>query len=149
MASRYEHDFHDWTRQQAELLRRGRFEELDVEHLIEEIEGMGASERRQLASRLKVLLAHLLKWQFQPHLRSRSWRATIKERRLSLSELLGENPSLRSGLPEAVATAYRHAVLLAVRETDLDEEVFPSRCPFSIRQIVAEAFFPADPAGRD
>jgi hypothetical protein len=76
----YESDFYGWTQQQADLLKTGRLTELNVDHLSEEIESMGASERHQLQNRLRILLAHLLKWQFQPRLQGRSGLATIEER---------------------------------------------------------------------
>jgi hypothetical protein len=138
----YEQDFYAWTRHQAELLRAGRWQSLDLEHLVEEIESMGASERRQLVSRLKVLLAHLLKWQYQPRLQSRSWSATIKEQRLSLQDLLDDNPSLRADLDALIAKAYRLARLLAVKETNLEEATFPVQCPYSQEQIDDLDFYP-------
>ena len=80
----YEIDFYAWTQKQAELLRNKNIDSLDWENIAEEIESMGRSEKRQLKNRLKVLIMHLLKWQFQPNLRSRSWELTIKEQRLQL-----------------------------------------------------------------
>ena len=77
----YDEDVLLWSRQQARLLREGRFSELDVEHLADEIEDVGKSEKRELASRCAVLMAHLLKWRFQPSIRSSSWRATIRDQR--------------------------------------------------------------------
>lgn len=141
--SNYQKDFYAWTQEQADLLRSARFAELDLGHLIEELESMGASERRQLVSQLKILLAHLLKWQFQSHLRSRSWEATIKEQRLSLLDLLDENPSLKAIIDEQIAKAYRLARLLAVKETNFEEQCFPLDCPYSWQQIQDERFYPA------
>ena len=141
--STYDQDFYAWTRQQADLLRGRRYRELDLDHLIEEIESMGASERRQLANRLKVLLAHLLKWRYQAHLQSRSWSATIKEQRLSIQDLLEDNPSLRALTDPAITKAYRLARLLAVKETNLEEHTFPEQCPYSWEQIADEDFYPS------
>lgn len=138
----YEQDFYAWTQRQARLLREGKLAEVDLDHLIEEIESMGASERNQLQSRLKVLLAHLLKWQYQSHLRSRSWSATIKEQRLSLIDLLEENPSLNPLVGKRIAKAYPLAVLLAVKETDLEETTFPAECPYSREQILDKDYYP-------
>ena len=103
---------------------------------------MGASERSQLQSRLKVLLGHLLKWQYQPAYRGRSWIATIKEQRLSVMELLDDNPSLHSILGERIAKAYRQGVQLAVKETDIDECKFPLVCPYTLDQILDLDFYP-------
>ena len=87
----YETDFYQWTQQQAGLLKAGRWREIDREHLVEEIETMGRSERAQLETRLGLLLMHLLKWQYQPKLRSRSWLATIKEQRRRVGRLIDRN----------------------------------------------------------
>lgn len=142
-ASNYDRDFYQWTRDQADLLRGGRLTALDVEHLAEELESMGARERRELTNRLKVLIAHLLKWQCQPELRSRSWDATIREQRLSLQDLLDDNPSLRPLLDDQLNRAYRLGRLLAVRETNLEESNFPPECPYSVAQVLDELYYPA------
>jgi hypothetical protein len=94
----YETDFFGWTLQQAELLKSGQLSELDTEHLIEEIEAMGRSERQQLTRRLEILLIHLLKWQYQPALRDLSWQLTITEQRRRIAKLLANNPSLKPEL---------------------------------------------------
>jgi hypothetical protein len=138
----YERDFYAWTSEQAALLRAGRLSEADVENIAEEIESMGRSERRELVNRLAVLLTHLLKWQVQPALRGNSWRLTIVEQRARLAEHLRENPSLKSVLPDAFATAYRFALLRAQRETGLPEGAFPATCPWTSEEAVAEGFLP-------
>lgn len=143
-ANLHDQDFHAWTQQQAGLIRSGRTGELDMEHLLEEIESMGASERSQLQSRLKVLIGHLLKWQHQPRLRSRSWTATIEEQRLSVMELLDDNPSLRNLLDERMAKAYRQGVLLAVKETNIDKRQFPETCPYTPGQLLDMEFYPGE-----
>jgi hypothetical protein len=140
--STYEQDFHQWTRDQAEHLRSGRLSALDVEHLAEELDSMGARERRELTNRLKVLIAHLLKWHCQPQLRSRSWDATIREQRLSLQDLLDDNPSLRPVLEDQLRRAYRLARLLAIKETNLEESTFPAGCPYSAAEVLEEGYYP-------
>jgi hypothetical protein len=109
MAETYEQDFYAWAIHNAELLRQGRLSEIDVEHIAEELECMGRSERRELMSRLAVLLAHLLKWVYQPHRRSRSWRAAIEGQREDLKVLLEESPSLKPELEQKLNEAYRRA----------------------------------------
>jgi hypothetical protein len=136
-ANLHDQDFYAWTQQQAGIIRSGNLSDLDLEHLLEEVESMGASERSQLQSRLKVLLGHLLKWQYQPAFRSRSWTATIME-------LIDDNPSLRSLLDERIRKAYQQGVLLAVKETDIDERKFPSSCPYTHEQILDLGFYPGD-----
>jgi len=142
LKSLYNSDFYAWTQQQAELLRNQYLSELDFIHLAEELEDMGRSEKRELASRLEVLLMHLLKWQFQPSLRSRSWQLTLKEQRLRLEQHLAENPSLKAFLPEYLTRAYQLAVIGAEKETGLS--TFPSDCPYKLEQIFDSTFLPED-----
>ena len=117
-------DFYAWTQQQVDLLKSGDLAAVDVKHLIEEIKSMGASERRELIKQLAVLLAQLLKWHYQPSFRGRSWQLTIKEQRLQLQRLLKDNPSLHTRLEEFIADAYVDSVLLAAKETGLEESAW-------------------------
>ena len=91
----YDSDYYEWTRETADALRRGEFATLDIASLVEEVEDLGKRERAALESRLTVLLAHLLKWDFQPSKRSRSWQATIELQRTRIERLLRQSPSLR------------------------------------------------------
>lgn len=141
-SSNYETDFYTWTQQQAALLKAGRLSEIDIENIIEEIETMGRSEKRSLESRLTVLLQHLLKWEYQPQRRGRSWLFTIREQRLKFVKLLNDNPGLKSQLSDILQSAYEVAVLNAASETNIDEIEFPSECPWTIDQITDHAFFP-------
>ena len=141
----HDKDFHAWTIEQANLLKSKKLNEIDLDNLIEEIESMGASERNQLQNRLKVLIGHLLKWQYQPDYRTRSWNATIKEQRLSVTGLIEDNPSLKSILEERITKAYPQGVLLAVKETNLEENTFPSSCPYSIKELFDMEFYPNEP----
>ncbi|EIC29833.1 MULTISPECIES: DUF29 domain-containing protein [Methylomicrobium] len=145
-ASNYETDFYTWTQQQAALLKAGRLSEIDVEHLIEEIETMGRAERREYESRLFVLLLHLLKWQYQPVRRGRSWLLTIKEQRIQFVEVVDENPGLRPQLPMILKSAYRLALVRAARETGLDDSTFPVECPWTMDQITDQTYFPGGDA---
>ncbi len=138
----YERDFYAWTQEQAALLRSGRLDQLDVVHLAEEIEALGRQERRELVNRLGILLGHLLKWQFQPQLRGKSWQATIIEQRQDLQELIAENPSLKPYLPEAMERAYRKGLLLVVRETPLSLQDLPDQCPYTFEQVMDPNFYP-------
>jgi hypothetical protein len=138
----YDKDLHAWAVEQAALLRAGRLQEVDVENVAEEIESLGRSERRELVNRLSVLLAHLLKWRYQPDRRGKSWRATIVEQRRRVSQLLHENPSLKPSIGESVELAYETAVAEAVAETDLDFDAFPARNPWPVADILTESFYP-------
>ena len=133
----YETDFYAWSNEQAALLRGGRFSQLDITHLAEEIEDLGKRERRALQSRLGVLLGHLLKWRYQGDYPYRkSWRATINTQRRSIAKLLDENPSLRSWLVETVPDAYADARDLAVAETPFDYDAFPTSCPWTLEEML-------------
>src|ERR1700682_4982184 len=94
----YETDFYAWTQEQAQLLRERRWSDLDLDNLVDEVESVGSSEKREIRSRLKVLLTHLLKWKFQPGLRGNSWRRTIHEQRENIADIVESSPSLRSYL---------------------------------------------------
>ncbi len=140
--SKYDTDFYAWTNEQAALLRAGRLSEVDVAHVAEEIESIGRGERRELVSRLAVLLLHLLKWAQQPDRRSKSWRLTIEEQRRQLARHLRDDPSLAASLDEAMRDAYGDAVLRAERETELPRDMFPWSCPWSFEQVGDDAFWP-------
>ncbi|MFV3130551.1 DUF29 domain-containing protein [Niveispirillum sp. KHB5.9] len=138
----YEKDFYAWTQRQAALLRAGNLSEADIAHIAEEIESMGRSEKRELISRLTILLLHLLKWQYQPERRGTSWEATILVQRDDLEDHLADNPSLRAGLDAALVDAYRKAALLAVAETGLARGRFPEACPWSVGEVLGMGFWP-------
>ena len=138
----YERDFYAWANEQAALLRAGKLDQADIADIAEEIESIGRSEKRELVSRLIVLLAQLLKWRCQPGLRGTSWRLTIEVQRRALVRHLLDNPSLKSKLPEAIADAFLDARLEAARETGLDLTTFPVDCPWGYDQIVDGNFWP-------
>jgi hypothetical protein len=138
----YDQDFYAWSHEQAALLRAGRADEADLEHIAEEIESMGKTEKRELIARLTILLLHLVKWQFQPALRSRGWRLNIEGQRLDLEDHLRDNPSLKAILAPAIAQAYRRALIEAERETGLDAATFPANCPYSFAQMMSGDFWP-------
>ena len=140
--SLYDRDFYAWANEQAGLLRAGKLALADIAHIAEEIESMGKTEKRELISRLIVLLAHMLKWQYQPERRGKSWRNTISYQRLDVVDHLADNPSLRAKLGQAVEDAYKRARLVAANETDLDADAFPAACPWSFEHIIDADFWP-------
>lgn len=142
MPASYEEDLYTWSLEQASLLRAGKFDQIDLDHIIEEIEDMSKSERRALQSFLETLLMHLLKWQYQPAYQGRSWKFTIIEQRKRIESHLQENPGLKSKLPELIEKAYGYAVTGAVRETGLAVNVFPQQCPWSYEQFTNPDFWP-------
>ncbi len=138
----YETDFYSWTQQQATLLKNGQFNLADLINIIEELESMGRSEKRELESRLTVLLQHLLKWKYQPNRRGKSWELTIKGQRSRFLRVLQENPGLKSKLEGCLLNAYQDAVVEAAKETGFDENVFPETCPWRWEEITSSHFYP-------
>jgi len=140
--SLHDSDFYAWSLEQAALLRAGRVGEADLAAIAEEIESMGKTEKRELVSRLTVLLLHLLKWERQPAGHGNSWRLSIANARDEIADLLADNPSLKSVLDEVIASAYRYARRKAAIETDMAEEAFPAQCPWSFAQVMDAGFWP-------
>jgi hypothetical protein len=140
----YEVDFYAWTQEQARLLRERRFDDLDLENLVDEVESVGRNDERQIESRLEVLMAHLLKWKFQPGGRGNGWISTIFEQRNRLIGLVEDSPSLSAFQRQEVFDSYRAARLLAAKETGIAFGVFSEECPFTPEQVLDLDFFPED-----
>lgn len=138
----YETDIIAWANEQAWLVRNKQFALLDIEHIAEEIEDVGKSEQRELASRLVVLMAHLLKWQFQPERQGRSWLLTIRNQRRAIQLHLKQVPSLKAKLHDAEwqEIIWGDAVYQASKETGLD--TFPDNCPWSIEEMLSDSWLP-------
>ncbi len=136
----YDQDFNLWIEQTVELLKKGRFEKIDLENLIDELESMSRRDRREILSRLKVVLMHLLKWHYQPDHRSGSWESSIRNNRDEITQILLDSPSLKSYPQTVLEQAYAIARKNAASETGLSPTVFPETCPFSIEQVLAEEF---------
>jgi hypothetical protein len=144
LASLYERDFYEWTQRASELLRKGCFAEADIEHVAEEIEDMGKERQHVLKSQVRRLMMHLLKWEAQPALRSRSWRATMTEARSEMADVLEENPSLKGLTLEIPQKVYKRAVTQAMDETGLPRRAFPSTCPYGFEQLMDDNFPPRE-----
>ena len=140
----YDADFVQWIDQATQLLRQGRFDELDIENLIEEVEDLGKRDRRALCSDLKIVVLHLLKWQFQPEQRSGSWRGSIREHRQRIERILKDSPSLRGYLEQEYRDCYAQARPLAADETGLALNMFPSNCPYTTAQMLDHEFLPEE-----
>ncbi|MEW5858093.1 MAG: DUF29 domain-containing protein [Cyanobacteriota bacterium] len=138
--SLYEQDFYLWIQTTAQQLKEGRFKEIDIISLIEEIESMGRSEKRELKNRLIVLLMHLLKWQYQPEKRSGSWRSTITEQRICIEGLLEDSPSLQPLISEVFDDCYQKARLKASDETGIKLNFFPKESPFTPEETLKYSF---------
>ena len=140
--SLYTQDFYAWANEQAKLLREGKIAQADIPNIAEEIESMGRSERRELISRLTVLLLHLLKWKYQPSLQGGNWEISIREQRRRTLEHLDENPSLKASLDEIMRAAYNNAIGDAELQTGLERGAFPAVCPWSFDQAMNADWLP-------
>ena len=138
----YDDDIHAWAFEQARILREGRFDLLDIEHVADEIEDVAKTELRELAKQISVLLAYLLRWHYQPVERTGSRSALIEARRLGIAEILGDSPSLRSEIdaPETLQLIWADA--LAQAAVDSQPDFFPSECPWGIDDVLSEDWLP-------
>ena len=138
----YDSDVVVWADEQAAHIRAGRFDLLDLEHLADEIEDVGKSERRELERRMAALLAHSLKWRYQPDRRGSSWDRTIREQRKRVSLKLKEVPSLRQLLTDSdwIEGVWADAVVEAIKDTSLN---FPGACPWSFGDVLQPDWLPA------
>lgn len=103
---------------------------------------MGRSERRSLKSNLIIVLLHLLKWQYQPELRSGSWKGSIVEHRRRIREAVKDSPSLKPYIEEVFAECYLDAIEQASAETGLPEATFPQLCPYTSTEVLDSNFMP-------
>lgn len=134
MTTLYDRDYGLWAEEMASLLAAGKFSELDIENLVEEVRDLSKRERDKLLSSMRLILHYLLKWDYQEQKRFRSWRLTIERERTNISLYLKDSPSLRRYLCEEwLENAYRIARLDAAKETDLD---FTVDCPYSIEDVL-------------
>ncbi|MFZ2171449.1 MAG: DUF29 domain-containing protein [Methylococcaceae bacterium] len=138
----YKSDVVAWANEQANYLRAGRFELLDLENIAEEIEDVGKSEQRELTSRMAVLIAHLLKWRYQPDRQGSSWQRTIKEQRKAIGLHLKQVPSLKPKLndPDWIEGVWADTVTLVIKETGIDE--LPESCPWSMDDVLSVDWLP-------
>jgi hypothetical protein len=138
----YDQDFYGWLVHNARLLREGRLSAVDAEHIAEELEDMGKSQKRALASHLRVLLIHLLKWRCQPQRRGPSWRVSIRNARDRIAAIVEDSPSLGQLPRDVFLQEYARARKYAADETGLDLSSFPDAPPFSLDQVLEEDFLP-------
>jgi hypothetical protein len=138
----YQRDRAAWLQNQVRALRSGRFAQLDHGHLVEELEAEVGNYKREIKRRLRVLLAHLLKWKYQPDQRSSSWRGTIRVQRIDIADVLDDNPSLRPGVQQAIRDAYPQAAKLAADETGQLEDLYPRSCEWTEQEILDTEFWP-------
>lgn len=142
MSEIYLTDFNSWIAQTTQLLREHRWHEIDVVHLIEEVEDLGRSERRGIASQLTRLLLHLLKWHYQPQRRSDSWLDSITDARTQIELAIEDSPSLKGYPAEQLEESYQRARRQAVKQTRMEIAMFPETCPYAPELIMAEDWLP-------
>ncbi len=142
MNETYLADFNSWIDQTAQLLRERRWHEIDVEHLIEQVEDLGKSERRGIASQLTRLLLHLLKWQYQPQRRSDSWLDSITDARTQIELAIEDSPSLKNYPAEQLEESYQRARRQAAKQTSVQVSVFPEECPYPLELLLDEDWLP-------
>ncbi|WP_062609472.1 DUF29 domain-containing protein [Caballeronia calidae] len=144
MGTPYEKDVVAWAEEQAALLRAGKLASIDIEHIAEEIEDVGKSEQREFASRMAVLLAHLLKWKFQPGRRGTSWSNTIRTQRGAIERRLRKTPSLRPMLADEdwIADMWGDASQLAANEMEIGIAELPEVCPWLMEDVLDVGFYP-------
>lgn len=136
----YELDFYAWCHAPAELTEPGRLGEVDRMNIAEELRDLGSARLRALESACRVLLVHMRTWDSQPERRTRSWRASTMVHRREIADLLADNPRLEGRRRQAVGRAFVKARIEASSETDLDEDRFPERCPYSDDEIMNRPF---------
>jgi Domain of unknown function DUF29 len=137
-------DFNTWITQTTQLLRENRLHEVDVAHLIEELEDLGKSERRGISSQLTRLLLHLLKWQYQPQRRSDSWLDSITDARTQIELAIEDSPSLADYPAEQLEASYQRARRQAAKQTRSEVSTFPDACPYSVKLVLTEDWLPED-----
>jgi ABC-type phosphate transport system auxiliary subunit len=138
----YTTDFNLWIAQTTQRLREKRWQEIDVEHLVDEVENLGKSDRRGIASQLTRLLLHLLKWQYQPQRRSDSWLDSITDARTQIELAIQDSPSLQNYPAEQLQESYQRARRQAAKQTGLMASVFPEVCPYDVESVLDEAWLP-------
>lgn len=138
----YDQDFYIWTLHSAKLLRQGKFKEVDIENIADELESKGKRKRRRLITRLVLLTSFLLKWQFFPEQRREILQQSIKKSRMKIAHLLKESPSLNGELLNKLSDVYMRAILYVEMEIDLPENYFPVNCPYSLEQCLSDEFYP-------
>lgn len=138
----YQLDFDVWTQQTAQLLREGRWAEIDVMHLAEELEDLGKRDRRAIVSQLIRLLMHLLKWEYQPERRSDSWLDSIADARVQIDLALEDSPSLKNYLQSQFDKSYERSRQQAARQTRKEVTAFPELCPYSLASVLSEGWLP-------
>ena len=144
ITSLYEQDFYLWLQTTINLLKEGKFAEIDLENLLEELESIGRNDKNSLKSNLRILLMHLIKYKYQPEKRTNSWIYTIREHRKRIRDTFKTSPSLYRFFEEIFNESYQDARELAAGETGLSIQIFPPESPFTGEEVIDPDFLPPD-----
>lgn len=142
MHPKYNEDFYEWTTHTVDLLKNRKMDEVDYDNIIEEIESLGRSEKRQLTRCFTELITHLLMWQYEPQLRTRSRSGAIAFERINIEATLEDSPSLKAKIPEVISTSFLRSKALIKRDTEIDLKVLPKECAYSFEELLEEEFYP-------
>lgn len=132
-------DFAAWIYDQVAALKEGRFSDLDIDDLVDEVESLAKRDFKAFTSALRIILLHMLKWDFQPERRGNSWRRSINAARKAAWAELASSPSFRSRIRDATDDAYGSARMIAADETGVFERNFPVECPYDWDEIMFRA----------
>ena len=135
-AARYEDDLYGWVQEQVAMLRAKLVSDIDAANIAEELASVGNELREKLESAIAVLTLHLLKWDHQANLRSRSWALSVREHRRRIDRLLKRNPGLKSVLDEAIVEGYADGRDRALLETGLEDDALPEACPYTFAEMM-------------
>ncbi|MBW4417854.1 MAG: DUF29 domain-containing protein [Myxacorys californica WJT36-NPBG1] len=138
----YDTDFNLWVESQLRALQEGRYEDLDMTNLLEEIEDLGRRDRQALESHLVVIFTHLLKWEFQPQQQCNSWKSSLRNSRIKIARTLRDSPSLKNFVPSVLEEAYLDGRKIAADETGLALDTFPEAPPYTLEQALDGDFLP-------
>lgn len=138
MKDAYDVDFVAWTEETAQAIREERWSDIDRDALIDEVESLGNRDRREVISRLAVLLLHLLKTKYQPERETRSWQETITEQREQLALILDDSPSLRARIDDFLSKAHKSARRKAAIETGIRLDTFPETCEWTAAEVLGQ-----------
>jgi hypothetical protein len=138
----YDNDIIQWVEKQVSLIKEKRYAEVDWVNILEEIEDLSKLERDRFLSSIRLIIQHLLKWEYQPEKRSKSWKITITRERNNLKRYLRDTPSLKRYWQD-LAKVYRDGRADAANETGISDWEFPDNCPYTSEQIQSD-WFPED-----
>ncbi len=140
MNTLYEKDLAAWVHQQIEYIKNKEFDKIDIENFIDEVEGVVRGDKRSIQSYFIVIIAHLLKWEYQPSMRSGSWISSIENSQCEINAIIKDSPSLKNYKKLAFDQAWERARKIAITDTGLPSNNFPRVCPWSESEVMNKTF---------